>query len=280
MNKIAIVTDSAACLPESFVNQYDIHVVPFRLIWGHEIFRDGIDMTSGEFYQRLRENPVLPMTSQPSIGELLNLYRSLAQTATGIVSIHLAQNMSGMYHTALMAAQMVPEVSIRVLDSGTSAMAQGFVALEAARAAQMGGSLEKVVETAEAMIARVHLLALQDRLDYLARSGRVQSVLALVGSALHIVPVFTIRRGEVSVVGRGRSKPRAMQIMLDQMAARVRNCPVHAAVFHADVPNEAEELRQAIVSRFKCIEVLVTEFTVVMGAHTGPGLLGVAFYTE
>jgi DegV family protein with EDD domain len=159
-------------------------------------------------------------------------------------------------------------------------MAQGFVVLAAARAAEAGGTLDQVRQAAETMIERVHLLAVQDRLDYLARSGRVPNVIALVGSALRIVPIFAIRRGEVSVVGQARSKPRAMQVMLDQMAARTGHRPVHAAVFHADVLDEAEELRGEIAVHFDCLEIFVTEFTPVMGAHTGPGLLGVAFYTE
>lgn len=152
--------------------------------------------------------------------------------------------------------------------------------LAAARAAEAGGTLNQVRQAAEAMIEQVHLLAVQDRLDYLARSGRVPNVIALVGSALRIVPIFAIRRGEVAVVGQARSKPRAMQVMLDQMAARAGYRPVHAAVFHADVPDEAEELRGEIAAHFDCLEIFVTEFTPVMGAHTGPGLLGVAFYTE
>jgi len=280
MNKIAIVTDSAACLLKPLINQYNIHVVPFGLIWGRETFRDGVDMTPAEFYRRLRKSQTLPTTSQPLIEDFVSTYRSLAQTAGGIVSIHLAQNMSGTCRTAQMAAAMVAEVPVHIVDTGTAVMAQGFVVLAAARAAQAGRTLDQVVQAAKAMMARVHLLAVQDRLDYLARSGRVPNVIALVGSALRIVPIFAIRHGEVSVVGQARTKPRAVQAMLEQMVARAGNRPVHAAVFHADVPDEAEELRAKIATRFDCVGLFVTEFTPVMGAHTGPGLLGVAFYTE
>jgi len=214
------------------------------------------------------------------MGGFLSLYQSLAQEAGGIVAIHLAKTMSGTYNTSQTAARMLAEVPVQVVDSGTAVMAQGFVVLAAARAAAAGGTLNQVRQAAETMIERVHLLAVQDRLDYLARSGRVPNVIALLGSALRIVPIFAIRRGEVSVVGQARSKPRAVQVMLDQMAARAGHRPVHAAVFHADVPDEAEELRGKIAARFDCLETFLTEFTPVMGAHTGPGLLGVAFYTE
>lgn len=280
MGKIAVVTDSAACLPDSFLRQYDIHVVPFGLIWGREVFRDGVDMRPGEFYHRLRESPTLPSTSQPSMGEFLAVYQRLAQEAEGIVSIHIPRTMSGTCNAAEAAARMLPRVPVRVIDCGTAVMAQGFVVREAARAAQAGATLEEVVAIAKGMIPRVHLLAVLDRLDYLARSGRVRGVVAMVGAALHVATLFTIRGGEVSIIRRTRSKQRAVRALLEEMTVRVRDRPVHAAVFHADVPHEAEALRTELTSRFECVELLVTEFTPVMGAHTGPGVLGVAFYTE
>jgi len=280
MGKIAVVTDSAACLPEPLLREYNIHVVPFGLIWGREVFRDGVDMMPAEFYRRLRESSTLPTTSQPSMGEFLAAYQRLAQEAEGIVSIHIPRTMSGTCNVAEAAARMLPKVPVRVIDCGTAVMAQGFVVREAARVAQAGGTLDEVVAAAEAMIPRVHLLAVLGRLDYLARSGRVRSVVAMVGSALHIAALFSIRGGEVSAIRRTRSKRRAVRALLEQMAIRIRDRPVHAAVFHADVPDEAEALRAELSSRFECRELLITEFTPVMGAHTGPGVLGVAFYVE
>ncbi len=280
MGKVAVVTDSAACLPEPLLRRYEIHVVPFGLIWEREVFRDGVDMTPAEFYHRLRESPTLPTTSQPSMGEFLAVYQQLAQEAEGIVSIHIPRTMSGTCNAAEAAARMLPRVPVRVIDCGTAVMAQGFIVREAARVAQAGATLDEVVAAAEAMIPRVHLLAVLDRLDYLARSGRVRGVVAMVGSALHIAALLTIRDGTVSVIRRTRSKRRAVRALLEEMAVRVRDRPVHAAVFHADVPDEAEALRSELASRFACLELLVTEFTPVMGAHTGPGVLGVAFYAE
>jgi DegV family protein with EDD domain len=280
VGKIAVVTDSAACLPEELLQQYGIHVVPFGLIWGDEVLRDGIDITPEVFYHRLRTSEELPTTSQPSLGDFLRVYQPLAGKVDGIVSIHIPQALSGTVSGAQAAARLLGEMPVRVVDSGTAVMAQGFVVLAAARAAAAGAGLDEVVRAAEEMVPRVHLLAALDRLDYLARSGRVPGVVALVGSALHIAPVFTIQQGHVTVVARARSKRRALKSMLDRMAELTRRRPTHAAVFHADVPDEAESLRAQVADRFNCMELYVTEFTPVMGSHTGPGVLGVAFYTE
>lgn len=280
MSRIGVVTDSAACLPDALRQQYDIHVVPFGLIWDDEVLRDGVDITPEEFYHRLRVAEELPQTSQPSIGDFLRVYQPLADEVDGIVSIHIPQAVSGTYSGARTAAQMLEEVPIQVVDSGTAVMAQGFVVLAAAHAAVAGADLDEVVRAAEAMIPRVHLLAALDELDYLARSGRVPGVIALVGSALHIVPIFTIQQGDITVVTRTRSKLRAVESMLDRMDEVTEGRPIHAAVSHADVPDEAERLRARLADRFDCAELYVTEFTPVMGAHTGPGVLGVAFYAE
>ncbi len=280
MGRIAVVTDSAACLPEGLLQQYDIHVVPFGLMWGDEVLRDGIDITPAEFYHRLRTSEELPTTSQPSIGDFLRVYQPLAGKVDGIVSIHIPQALSGTYSGAQAAARMLEDVPVRVVDCGTAVMAQGFVVLAAARAAAAGAGLDEVVRAAKEMVPHVHLLATLDRLDYLARSGRVPGVVAMLGSALHIVPVFTIQQGHITVVARARSKRRAVKSMLDRMAELAHGRPTHAAVFHADVPDEAEDLRARVTERFDCVELYVTEFTPVMGSHTGPGVIGVAFYTE
>lgn len=280
VSKIAVVTDSAACLPEKLIEKYEIHVVPFGLVWGEEVLRDGVDITPEEFYRRLRRTEELPRTSQPSIGDFLKVYEPLAETADGIVSIHIPQTLSGVCSGAESAARILGEVPVRVVDSGTAVMAEGFVVLAAARAAEAGAGLEEVAQAAEDMIPRVHLLAALDQLDYLARSGRVAGVVAMLGSALHIVPIFTVQQGDVTVVARTRSKSRAVNSMLDRMADLAEGRPIHAAVFHADVPDEAEDLRARVADRFDPAELYVTEFTPVMGSHTGPGVLGIAFYAE
>jgi DegV family protein with EDD domain len=278
MGRVAVVTDSAACLPPALVQAYGIHVIPFGLIWSGEILRDGVDITPAEFYRRMRVASELPSTSQPTLGDFLTVYEALAQEVEGIVSIHIPQTMSGTVSTAHAAAHLLPQVPIRVVDCGTAVMAQGFVVLAAARAAAAGARLEEVVAAAESMIPKVRLYATLENLEYLARSGRVPAAAALVGSVLQIQPVFTLHQGRVDVVARVRTKARAIAYIMDQMASEGGNRHVHVAVFHADIPDEAEMLRRQVEERFRCAELYLTEFTPVMGAHTGPGVLGVAFF--
>ncbi|MFQ6058978.1 MAG: DegV family protein [Anaerolineae bacterium] len=280
MGKIAIVTDSAACLPTELVQEYGIHIVPFGLIFGEQVFRDGVDITPNQFYHLLAEASDLPTTSQPSVGDFLRVYESLSREVEAIVSIHIPKELSGTLSTAREAARLVPQVPIRIVDSRTAVTAQGFVVLEAARMAAAGGDLDRVVARAEEMIPRVHLFAVLETLEYLHRGGRVPAVAALLGSALQIRPIFSLRDGRVDVLARVRTKTRAVERMLTMMAEKAEDRPVHAAVFHADVPEEAEALRDRVASRFNCMELYVTEFTPVMGAHTGPGVLGLALWSE
>jgi DegV family protein with EDD domain len=280
MSKIAIVTDSAACIPPELVREYKIHILPFVLVFGKQIYWDGVDITTTQFYHMLREAKHLPTTSQPSIGDFQELYDSLAREAEGIVSIHIPATLSGTLRTAQSAAGLFPDVPIRVVDSGTAVTAQGFVVLAAAHAAAAGANLDQVVQAAQAVIPRVNLYATLDTLDYLARSGRVPGIAALAGSVLDIHPVFNLRRGQVHTVIRMRTKQHAVKYMLERMAAEAQNTPVHVAVFHADAADQAEELRKQVAEQFRCVELHVTEFTPVMGAHTGPGVIGLAFYAE
>lgn len=280
MAKIAVVTDSAACLPPALVKQYGIRVVPFDLIWGDRVFQDGVDLTAAEFYERLQRSDVLPTTSQPSVGEFLKVYQSLVGTCDGVVSIHVPATLTGTVRTAQLAAQEVPELPIRVLDCGTAVMAEGFVVLEAARAAEKGADLDAVIRVAEEMSVRVRLYAILSTLTFLARSGRVPAVAAMLGTALQIQPVFTIRQGKVDIIASVRTNGRAIERILERMKGDARGRPVHAAVFHAGILDDALALHETVADRFDCVELYVTEFTPVMGAHTGPGVLGVAFWAD
>jgi DegV family protein with EDD domain len=159
-------------------------------------------------------------------------------------------------------------------------MGQGFVVIEAARAAAAGASLEAVAARAKEVASKINLLATIGTLEYLHRGGRIGGAAALLGTVLQIKPLLSLTDGQVNVVAKPRTKSRAIQLMLEQMAAQADGRPLHVAILHADVPDEAERLRQRIGKELNCDELLVTELTPVMGAHTGPGVLGVVYYSE
>jgi len=286
MGKVAVVTDSMACIPAELVEAYGIHIIPVYVVFGQKVFRDGVDLTPTQFYRMLRKTEVMPSTATFSVGECLELYTELSQDAEAIVAIFISKEFSATVETALEAKSLLTEgeerspVPIRVIDSRTTAMAQGFVALAAARAAAEGRSLSEIIRKAEDVICRVSLMAVVDTFEYLRRSGRVPAIAAIMGSMLQIKPIISVEGGRAEVLDRPRTKAKAVRRVLEIMERRVGSNPVHVAVLHGDALEEAERLRGEVASRFDCVELLITELSPVLGAHAGPGVLGMAFWAE
>jgi len=206
MARIAVVTDSAACIPVELAHRYHVHVVPLELVWNGQSYRDGIDITPTGFYRRLRGSISLPTTSQPAVGDFATLYVQLGQEVDGIVSIHVSGGLSATLQTASLAAEQACSVPVEVIDSRTGAIAEGFVVLAAARAAAAGGNLEEVTAAARASIPRVGLFITLETLEYLHQGGRIGEAAALLGSRLHIHPILYLSEGQVKV-GGGGSQP-------------------------------------------------------------------------
>jgi DegV family protein with EDD domain len=285
MKRVAVVTDTTACIPQEQVARYDIEVVPVQLIFEDKTYRDGIDISASEFYARLRQVPKLPTTSSSSPELYLEAFQKAGQRAEGILCITEPSKFSAMFASATVAKEMVmktlPGMNVEVLDCTTAAAGQGLVALAAARAAATGRNLKEVKETAVHVMARVNLYAALDTLHYLVKGGRVPQAAALVNSILHIKPVFTLNHADARTVALPHSIKSAMKRILKLMERNVvKDEPLHVAVMHADALDNAIILRDRIAAQFNCSELFITEFTPVMGVHTGPGLLGVAFYSE
>ncbi len=281
MAKIAVVTDSAACLPPKLRQELDIHQIAFELVWDGVIYRDGESLDPTEFYRRFRQSHSYPTTSQPPLGAFATLFTQLSEDYDGIVSIHVSGEMTGTVHTAHLAAEQIDGVPIRVLDSRTATIAQGFVVLAAARAAAGGGTLDQVVAAAERVIAKVDFFATLKTLEYIRRGGRLGEAAVLLGNQLRIVPLLNLKRGRVSIVGLTRSWKHALDEIVNLTATRLKGRRiVHASAFHADALPDAEYVRDQLCAGIQCSESYLTEFTPVMGAHTGPGVVGIAFYAD
>ncbi|NIM96016.1 MAG: DegV family EDD domain-containing protein [Anaerolineales bacterium] len=281
VGKVAVVTDSASNLPLDIIAEYGISVIPIYLHWNGRTYRDGVDIKPEEVYRRLRDSQTTPQTAAPSVGDFLQTYLKLAEEVEGIVSIHLPENLSGVITAARMASELaIKEVDVRVVDAGTAAMGAGFVTLAAARAAAQGADLEDVFGVAQEVAPKVTVVAMLDTLKYLHRSGRISTVTALMGIALKIKPIMYIKDHSIQVFAKPRTSSRGIRLMLAEMERQVGTDPTHVAVLHADAPLEAIQLQKEVEMRVNCIEVFTCAFTPVMGAHTGPGLLGIAFYPE
>ena len=281
MSRVAIVTDSAANLPPELVARYGIQVVPFNLYWDGRTYRDGIDLSPGELYKRLRANPdKLPSSSSPSVGDFLQTFYRLSPEADAIVSIHIAAELSAALAAAKQAGLLVEGAPVEVVDSGTATMGCGFVVLGAARAAAQGADLRQVMEKAQAIIKCVRVYGVLDSLHYVYRSGRVPVSAAIAGSLLKLHPLLYIQSGQAGLLEIQRTRRRAVRRLLDVVAEEAAGRRIHAAVIHADADEDAAAMRRTLAQRCNCCELVVAEFTPVMGAYAGPGLIGIAFYPE
>ncbi len=280
LQRIAIVTDSAACVPEPFRQEYDIRVVPYRLIWDGVTYLDGRDLTPAEFYERFRSCRTYPTTAQPSLSDFLDIYRDLLSRYEGIVSIHVAERLTTALQVARLAIRELGSERIRLVDSHTAASSEAFVVLAAARTAAKGASLEEVVAAAEECTGRVGMVFTMETLEHLHRGGRIGQAATLLGSRLRIQPVLTVMDGQVRPITIKRQRDQAKAQLLVELKRRAGDRPLRAGVFHADAPQEAQELLEAVRARFECVELFISEFTPVMGAHTGPGIVGIGYCLE
>lgn len=282
---VVIVTDTTACIPQKKVEQYNIELVPIQLIFGDTVYRDGVDITPARFYSLLQQADKLPTTSGSLPTPYLEAYRHASLRTDSIVCITESSGFSGMFNSARLAMEMareeLPGLKIELVECTTAAAGQGLVALAAARAAASAKSLAEVINTVRELMHRVYLFASLDTLKYLVKGGRVPQAAALINSLLNIKPVFSVNGGEAHTLALPRSTDSAMRRILKLMKNKIgKGQSIHAAVMHADVIERARLLKEQVASRFNCTEIFITEFTPVMGVHTGPGVIGVAFYVE
>ena len=248
--RVAAVTDSVAQVSPQAARELAITVVPMKLVLGDREYRDGIDITPAELYRRMREEKVLPRTSSPSVGDYQRAFaRLLRDGATAVVCLTPSSRLTMAFAAASVAARTVqaefPGRRAEVIDTRMAACAQGFVAVQAARAAAQGASLERVVATAHAVRQRVGLVASVDSLEYLVRGGRVSLAAGLLGGLLQVKPLLTIADdGTATCIGRRRTRRALFRFMIEYVAARTDARPgLQLAVMQADAPQEALQLQ-------------------------------------
>ena len=276
--RVVIVTDSTAYMPKEIVEQYGIHVVPNVVNWGTKTYRDGVDITSSAFFERLKTDPVQPTTAVASIGEFRDVYAAAAETGEAVLGIHLSAKLSGTYSAAEQARAMLSDRRIEVLDSNATAMALGFVVLAAARAAEAGKSLEEVRQEAIATLPHVGVIFTVQTLEFLRRGGRIGGAQAFLGGLLDMKPILELRDGRVEPVERVRTKRKAVDRVLDLIAEKTKGkSPIRISTLHAAAPEEAAVLLEAARQRLQPIECIMAEASPTVATHTGPGTVGLAY---
>ncbi|MFP3880127.1 MAG: DegV family protein [Dehalococcoidia bacterium] len=275
MANVAIVTDSVADLPPEVAEELGIVVIPLVVRFQNEIYRDGIDLSPNEFYERLKTGKVLPATSVPPVGAFVDAYDRLAEKTNEIVVISLTSKLSATCQVALEAVGLMKKrCRVEVLDSQWAVMPQGFVAIAAARAARGGASINEVLDVARNNIDRVDMRAAFDTLEYLQRGGRIGKAQAFVGSLLKVNPVISMRDGVVYPYARERSRAKALDQLysLPTTFGKVEGL----AVEYATDLDEANNLAQRLRLRYPQVPIYLSRASPVIGTHTGPGLVVVS----
>lgn len=272
---VKIITDSVADLSPQVVAELGISVVPLRVRFGDEVYRDGIDLTPDQFYGKLKTSKVFPNTSVPAPADFVQVYDKLAEETDEILAILVSARLSATYEVARQSIEMMKrKCRVELLDSETATMTEGFIVMTAARAAQAGASLDEVIEIVRQTIPRVDFRAAFDTLEYLRRGGRIGRAQAFLGSMLKINPIIALKNGLVEPAGRTRSRSKAIDHLYEFAAGY--SLIEELAVENTACPDEAEALLERLGAIFPRERIHRSRMTPVIGTHTGPGLLLVA----
>lgn len=276
MNAVAVVTDSTAYLPEGVAETSAVSVVPLHVVLGSRTGTEGAEVSPQDVASALAERRLQVSTSRPTPAELADVYRSTG--AKQIVSVHLSAELSGTFDAAVLAAGDVEAdgIEVRVVDSATIAMGLGFAVLAAARAAAAGGGLDEVADAARETAAATDVLFYVDTLEHLRRGGRIGAAAALVGTALAVKPLLHVAGGRIAPLEKVRTASKALARLEELAVERAGDAPVDVAVHHLAAGEKAQALADRLLARIPGLDsVHVSEVGAVVGAHVGPGLLGV-----
>lgn len=281
MTKVSIVTDSSAHLPQEYIDQYGIHVVPLNVIWNGKTYRDGVDITADEFYERLAASNELPTTSQTNVFTYEQLFKELIGKGDSVLVLPISAGLSACLKSALDAKESYPDAPIEIMDTRLVAMALSFQVLTAARAAEAGANLMECKTAAEAAYKNIGVYFTVETLKYLYKGGRIGSAKHLFGTALKIRPVLEIRDGKIELVESVVTTRKAVQRMIELVERDINGrSKVHISVFHAGAPQAAAELLEEVNRRINPVESILSKVSPVIGTHTGPGTLSIAYMVE
>ncbi len=250
------------------------------LIWGDETFRDGVDILPHEFYHRLKHTKVMPTTSQVAIVDMKAAFEKLLDAGYDVLGMFLSSKLSGTMNSATQAKELLPQAAskLTLVDTQSTAMAMGFQVLAVARAARDGASLADCQKLALEAIKHTGVYFVVDTLEFLHRGGRMSGTQALLGSALKIKPVLTLKEGQIVPADKVRTKKKAFERMIDLVAESIAGrTPVRLATLHANAEHDAKHVLEAASARLHPIETVLSTVSPAIGTHAGPGTVGLAY---
>ncbi len=276
---VKLVTDSTCDLPQELAQHWGITVIPCNVHFDDEVYKDGIDIGSDEFYRRLVSSARLPTTAQPSVNDFLQVYRPLTDEGHDVLSVHLSAKFSGTLNSAIQAREALPSSGsggpgrIEIIDSQLTSMGLGLIVLAAAQMIKSGASYDQVVAGVQASMTQTHCYFLLDTLEYLQKGGRIGKASAFLGSLLSVKPILTIKDGEAHPAERVRTRERGVGRLVDIIRGLA---PVsRLSIVYSTTAGDAEALKERLGDLASQEEIIVTRFGPVVGTYLGPGALGV-----
>lgn len=283
MTQVSVVTDSPASIPEPMLKELNIQTVAYYIHRGGEALRDLVTIQRDEFLRWLMTATTLPTTASPGPGDYLETYRTLiGRGLRNIISIHMTSAGSGAYQAAAIARDSLkdesPETRIEVVDTRNVSLCQGWMAIEAARAALAGLCLDEILARVKRMIPLAQMIQTADTLKYLYLGGRIGRAQNLAGSLLHIKPLIGMKDGVIVALGRAHSRLQAYTAMADMVAETVGRGKAKVAYVHAGALQEAAKIKELVEAKVDVIESFFAELSPALAVHTGPGTAGICFY--
>ncbi len=274
---LRIVTDGAADMPEGWEKQYEINILPLRVRFGEKEMVQGRDLTPKNFYKIVLEKRIFPKTSLPNVDEIKDFYRKIAEKNDSILSIHVTSKLSGTFSTVQTAArELTGEFDVYPFDSGAGSAAQGMMCREARIMAQNGAGVAKIIERLSELRSKLSIIFTVENLEFVRLSGRISSFQTAISSLLKVNPIIFLRDGLLQVGQKVRTRQRALDTIVDEIRKRLGGQPTDLAIVHADTPDTAQMLIKKVKASIPAIrEIIVSELSIPVAAHLGPGAIGI-----
>jgi DegV family protein with EDD domain len=276
---LKIVTDGGADFPDQWQDLYQIYMIPLRVQFGERTYIQGLDISTENFYELVKEHKMIPKTSLPSPGQIMDFYRGIANRGDEVLSVHLGSKFSGTFATVQLAAkELIGEIQVYPFDSGAGSAAQAMMCREARLLDQADASINDILKKLEIIRERLRVVFTLDTLDFARMNGRVNAMQSVISSAFRIKPIVILRDGLLQMADRVRTRQRAIEQIIDYARSQVGASPVDIAVVHAADPQMAQWLMEKVRQVFNCHELIATELSIPVAANLGPGAVGIIMY--
>ena len=280
---VKIVTDSTCSIPKEYLEKYDISVVSLNVLLNNKSYRE-LDLTNEEFYKQMDASPEIPTSSQPTPSEMYNTFEEIVKNNNSVLGIFLSSKLSGTFSSTHLVKDMIlekyPNAEIELIDSTTTCMQMGHMAIECGKAALEGKNINEVKEIANSVLKNSRFLFTPNTLDYLKKGGRIGGAAALLGSILQIKPILTVSNGEANVFSKVRTRKKAVDYIINSFLKDIDGKTLgDVAVHHINCYEEGEEIAKRLESIINK-KIIVQSIGPVVGLHVGPGSVGIAYFTK